>query len=113
MLYTLVHTLKRLGSEGTRLGKLHDIQGFPKLTKSCSHFSKILVTTAEVMAKIGYSIQGTSSQSEGYSSKWIIWLVCRKSHDIVHVSMKGSTIISNHKVFKELRRCTFMKEGVG
>ena len=31
------------------------------------------------MVKIGYSIHaGTSSQSEGYSSKWLIWLVCRE-----------------------------------
>ena len=25
---------------------------------------------------------GTSSQSEGYSSKWLIWLVCREPLDM-------------------------------
>ena len=41
-------------------------QGFLELTKSCSHFLKVLLTTAdfksllykEVMVKIGYSVQG-------------------------------------------------------
>ena len=28
----------------------------------------------ETMAKMA----GTSSQNEGYSSKWLIWLVCRE-----------------------------------
>ena len=37
------------------------VQRFPKFTKSCSHFSKIMPTTQvvqEIMAKIGYSVQG-------------------------------------------------------
>ena len=38
-------------------------QGFPKLAKSCSHFSKMLPTIA---------------RSEGYSSNWLIWPVCRE-----------------------------------
>ena len=39
-------------------------QGFPKVIKSCSHFSKTLLTTADIKAgcignkKIGYSVQG-------------------------------------------------------
>ena len=47
-----------------RSGALYNIQGFLKLTKSCSHFSKILPTTATLKAGcignngIGYSVQG-------------------------------------------------------
>ena len=52
-----------------------------------SHFPKILLTSADLknwscrkvnLAKNWLLNPGTSSQSEGYSSKWLIWLVCRE-----------------------------------
>ena len=58
-------------------------QGFPKLTKSCSHFPRYywLVVTLKtgcigMYGKNWLLNAGTSSQSEGYSSKSLIWLVC-------------------------------------
>ena len=59
-----------------------------KLTKSCSHFYRILPNNADAKAGctctyIGCNVHinwllspGKSSQSEGYSSKWLFRLVC-------------------------------------
>ena len=49
------------------------MQGFPKLTKSCSHFLKILLTSADLKADCK-----RNNGKNGYSSKWLIWLVCRE-----------------------------------
>ena len=56
----------------------HIMQGFPKLTRSCSHFSRTLLTTAVTESRLygEYSKRwllslGTSSQSEWCSSKWL------------------------------------------
>ena len=59
------------------------LRGFPKLTKFSSHFSKVLATTADIKSRLYNGKNwlfspGTSSQSEGYSSKRLIWLVCRE-----------------------------------
>ena len=59
------------------------MQGFPRHTKSCSHFPKILLTSADLKSRLYRKVwqklaTQTSSQSEGYSSKWLIWLVCRE-----------------------------------
>ena len=62
------------------------IQGFPKLIISCRHFSQILPTGAELATQLYMYMKHwqklatqsrASSQSEGHSSKWLIWLVCR------------------------------------
>ena len=54
------------------------LQPFPKGTIDQCWSQKQLGCNG-TMAKIGYSHQiGTSSQSEGYSSKWLIWLVRRE-----------------------------------
>ena len=37
------------------------------------------------MAKFGYTVQGVVAKSEGYSSKWLIWLVGRESLTTMHV----------------------------
>ena len=72
------------------------IQGFPKLTKSCSHQrwpqkSRLLQWQKWLLNP------GTSSQSEGHSSKWLIWLVCRNPWYIhFHV------LLNNHHKWVEL-----------
>ena len=70
-------------------------QGFPKHTKSCSHFLRILVTTAVTKSRLYRKYYGknwllnpgTSSQSEWCSSKWLIWLVCREPCIVQLVSL--------------------------
>ena len=53
-------------------------RGFPKHTKSCSHFPEFfLLTSADLKSLVSQS-SGTSSQSEGYRSKWLFRLVCRE-----------------------------------
>ena len=59
--------------------------GFPKLTKFCGHLSKISPANTDIKSRLyrnnGQSwllSPGTSSQSEGYNSKWLIWLACRE-----------------------------------
>ena len=61
------------------------MQGFLKLTKSCNHFPRYYRSV--LISKAGCKGEqwqkwllnpGTSSQSEGYSSKWLIWQVCRE-----------------------------------
>ena len=44
-----------------------DKTAFLKLTKSCSHLYQILLTENWLLSR---------SQSEGYSSKWLVWLAC-------------------------------------
>ena len=71
---------RRLSQTPAWLYTVH-IQGFPTLSKLCSHFSKILLTFRGCKGNNGKNcllIPGTSSQSEGYNSKWLIWLVCRE-----------------------------------
>ena len=65
-----------------------DKQGFPKHTKCCSHFQRycrpLLTLKAGCIGNNGKKWPldpGTSSQSEGYSSKWLNWLVCREPMD--------------------------------
>ena len=64
-------------------GGLFACQGFPELTKSCIYFPNMILTSADL--KLGCKGNngkncllnpGTSSQNEGYGSKWLIWLVC-------------------------------------
>ena len=50
-------------------------QGSPKLTKSCSHFPKILQFKSRLSRKQWLLNAGTSGHSEGYSSKRLIWVV--------------------------------------
>ena len=56
---------------------------FDQLNSWASHFPKILLTRADhskqiVKAKNWLFNSETSSQSERYSSKWLIWLACRE-----------------------------------
>ena len=52
--------------------------GVPEAYKIMQPLPKILLTSGYLnKGKYGYSIQGLiASQSEGYSSKWLIWLLC-------------------------------------
>ena len=72
------------------------IQGFLKVIKSCSHFWKILPTNAAIKSQLyrdngkNWLLNpGTSSQSEGYSSKW---LVCREPLQIGLTSKTNSNL---------------------
>ena len=62
------------------------MQGCPKITESCtcSHFPRlVLLISIDPKNRLclgnNGKIPGTSSQSEGYRSKWLIWLVCRET----------------------------------
>ena len=65
----------------------------------CTDLNSWLYTHNETMAKIGYSVEdpGTSSQSEGYSSKW---LVCREPLILMYalkLILLGRTLVCIHK----------------
>jgi hypothetical protein len=61
-------------------------QEIPKLTKLCNHFHRyywlVVILKTGCIGKYGKNRllnPGTSSQSDGNSSKWLIWLVCGES----------------------------------
>ena len=72
---------------------IHAHQRFPKHTKSCSHFPKILPTSTDLKAGYITVTNGknwllspeTSSQSEKHSNihVWLIWLLCREPLHII------------------------------
>ena len=77
-----------------RLANINVCGGFARLTKSCSHFLRyywpVLISKAGCKGNNGKNwllSPVTSSQSEGYSSKWLIWLMCREPLICIHCNM--------------------------
>ena len=87
----------------TKFTSTYGYQGFPKFIKSCSHFSKILSTLLTIKAgciesngKNWLLNPESSSQSEGYSSKWLIWLVVREPL-VMKLLIGGDLLVYNTK----------------